>query len=170
MTGRRLFWDRRGSAAVEMAIIAPMLVLLMFSSVEMGNYFLNQHIVAKAVRDGARYAARLPMTNYSCSTVSGTAEADIQNVTRTGTVDGSGTGRLGYWQAQEAGTDTVTVTVDCDTSGTYSGIYDGLAMGGVPRVTVSADVPYPSLFGLFGLLTSRTFKLRASSQIPVMGT
>ena len=31
---------------------------LMFGAVELGNYFLNEHSLVKAVRDGARYAAR----------------------------------------------------------------------------------------------------------------
>ena len=60
---------------------------------------------------------------------------DTQNVTRTNTVNGSGTPRLGGWTQNS----TVTVTLRCDTSGTYVSFYQGL--GGVPVVTVTAVVP-----------------------------
>ena len=60
--------DRSATAAVEMALVAPLLILLMFASVDAGNYFLSEHVVDKAVRDAARYAARLPFTDFDCST------------------------------------------------------------------------------------------------------
>lgn len=166
----RISRDVRGSAGAEMALVAPMLVFLMFGSAEMGNFFLDQHIVTKAVRDGARYAARLPVSNYSCSAASGAAETKIRNVTRTGTDSGTlATGenaRLGYWADTMDGNQTITISVTCDT--TYAGIYTGLT-GGVRIVTVSAAVPYPSLFGLFGLRSDHAYKLNASSQAAVMG-
>ena len=36
--------------------------------VEIGNYFLDEHILVKAVRDGARFAARQNFSNYSACT------------------------------------------------------------------------------------------------------
>ena len=64
--------DRCGAAAAEMALVAPMLITLMFGSFELGNYFLSEHALAKAVRDGARYATRIAVTNYSCPSGSAT--------------------------------------------------------------------------------------------------
>src|SRR5436190_1625070 len=90
--------DRSGSAAVEMALALPLLLALMFGSFELGNYFLSEHVVQKSVRDAARYAARLSMTNYDCSsaTVATAAQQQIRNVARTG--DPSGTSaRLRNW-------------------------------------------------------------------------
>ena len=46
-----------GAAAAEMALVLPILIALMFGSFELGNYFLNQHVVTKAVRDGLRFEA-----------------------------------------------------------------------------------------------------------------
>lgn len=161
--------DRRGSAAAEMALVLPLLTILLFGSAELGNYFLNEHAVVKAVRDGARYASRLPMTDYPSCTPSSGADTRIRNVTRTGSTAGGANGnRLAYWQDVMGGTQTITVSAACDTSGTYTGIYDGLAMG-VPVVTVSASVPYQSLFGIFGLFNNTTFHLNASSEAAVMG-
>jgi len=174
MTLRRNLCDRRGAAAAEMALVVPLLTMLLFGSAELGNYFLNEHAVVKAVRDGARYAARLPMTDYAgCSATPAAPAAatvtKIRNITRTGSFTGAtGGNRLAYWEEVMGGTDTIAVIAVCDTSGTYTGIYDGLTMG-VPVVTVSASVPYQSLFGFFGLFNDTTFHLNASSEAAVMG-
>lgn len=159
---------KSGAAAAEMALILPLLITILFGSAEMGNYFMQEHALAKSVRDGARYASRLPMTDYASCTASPTAAAKIRNVTRTGSSDGTGTGRLGYWTEVMGGNQTIQITVACNTSGTYTGIYSGLALG-APVVTVSASVPYPTLFGMFGMVSTGTFKLNASSQSAVMG-
>ena len=159
--------DRRGAAAAEMALVLPLLILILFGSMEMGNYFLNEHVVAKSVRDGARYAGRLPMTDYPGCLASPGAVTKIKNVTRTGTLAG-GMSRLPYWTDTMGGNPTITVSVACNTSGTYTGIYSGLALG-APVVTVAATVPYPSLFSIFGLFNSGSFSLNARSQAAVMG-
>jgi Flp pilus assembly protein TadG len=161
--------DCRGAAAAEMALVLPLLTILLFGSAELGNYFLNEHAVVKAVRDGARYASRLPMTDYPSCTPSSDAVTRIRNVTRTGSTAGASAGnRLAYWEDTMAGSPTIFVEAVCDTSGTYTGIYDGLAMG-VPQVTVRASVPYQSLFGIFGLFNNNSFHLNARSEAAVMG-
>lgn len=153
--------DRRASAAAEMALIMPLLFILMFGSFELGNFFYDEHIVVKAVRDGARFAGRQSFTDYAgCSPSSGMID-NVRNVTRTGQLFAGGTPRLGFWSDPA----TVTVTVTC--SGGYGGIYNGLSMG-APVVTVAAAVPYPSLFGSLGIDTTG-FTLNAQSQAAVMG-
>lgn len=161
--------DRRGAAAAELALILPLLIVLLFGGAEMGNYFLNQHVVEKAVRDGARYASRLPMSDYAGCAPTAAAQTKIRNVTRTSSVAGGTNGaRLAYWQEVMGGNQTVNVSVNCNTSGTYSGIYHDLAMG-APVVQVRATVPYPPLFGMFGLINNSSFNLNATSQAAVMG-
>lgn len=161
----RLASDRTGAAAAEMALSLPLLVILLFGSFELGYYFLSEHVVQKAVRDAARYASRLPMVNYpSCDPVNGVtagARLQIQKLARTG--DPAGTvARLQGWTQ-----DTMTtVTMSCDTSGTYAGMY--VAQTNVPIVTVSAAVPYPSLFGTVGL-PDPGLTLNARSQSAVFG-
>jgi Flp pilus assembly protein TadG len=152
-----------------MALVLPLLTILLFGTAELGNFFLNEHAVMKAVRDGARYASRLPMSDFPSCTPTSAAEAKIRNVTRTGSISGTTAGnRLAYWEDTMGGSPTIVVTSTCDTSGTYTGIYEGLAMG-VPVVTVQATVPYRSLFGIFGLFNNTTFNLNARSQAAVMG-
>ena len=43
----RLRHCHSGAAAVEMALVAPLLLALLFGSVELGKYFLDQHVVVK---------------------------------------------------------------------------------------------------------------------------
>ena len=163
-TPRRLWRDRRGTAAAEMALVTPLLMVLMFGSFELGNYFLDSHVVAKAVRDGARFAGRQSFPDMPCGAASA-VEADIKDIVRKGsTVDSDTTAppRLWYWTNPA----TITVTTTCDSSGTYSaaGIYTGVT-GGARRVTVSAAVPYDSLFGIVGFETT----INAVSRSAVMG-
>ncbi|MET0656800.1 MAG: TadE/TadG family type IV pilus assembly protein [Steroidobacteraceae bacterium] len=47
----------RGLATVEFAICAPLLLLLMFATAELGRLFFQYNTLTKAVRDGARYVA-----------------------------------------------------------------------------------------------------------------
>jgi Flp pilus assembly protein TadG len=160
--------DCKGTAAVEMALVLPFLVFLMFGSVDLGNYFLSEHVVDKSVRDAARYAARLSFANFDCSSNSMTDPSTVQKLARTG--DPAGTvARLPGWTNDSM----TTVSVDCDTDTTHSyvngGIYADFPNGGeAPTVTVSAQVPYHSLFGLIGI-GSLTLNLNAQSQAAVIG-
>lgn len=142
--------NRSGAAAAEMALVLPLLLTLLFGSVEMGRYFLDSHIVAKAVRDGARYAGRQPFLEMPCGGPAAD-ETDIKDLVRTGTTTDGAPSRLGYWTNPA----TITVTITCDSTAAYttSGIYTN-ATGGARRVTVTAAVPYVTLFGFtLGSLT-----------------
>ena len=160
----RLLRDRSGAAAAEMAMVAPLLMFLMLGAMELGHYFYSQHVVVKAVRDGARYASRHDFSNYTCpsTTIGGTVVADTQNVTRTNQVASGGTPRLAAWTQNNS----VTVTMRCDTSGAYGSFYSGLA--GVPVVMVRAVVPYSSLFSVIGF-NSVGLQMQAESEAAVMG-
>jgi Flp pilus assembly protein TadG len=166
---------RSGSAAAETAMVAPLLIGLLFGSVELGHYFWHEHIVVKAVRDGARFAARQQISNFVTSTSGclsapgGVVGTQTKNLVRTGTVASGGSPRISYWT--NAGTIDVTVTCSASVGGqNMTGIYNGMnyagAAVGAPVVTVTALVPYTTLFGMtFG----STYKLRASQQAVVTG-
>lgn len=160
----RLIACNRGAAAVEMALVTPLVMVLMFGSFEVGNYFLQEHVLSKAVRDGARYAARRSFEEYPSCAPSANVERETRNVTRTGIVADGGTPRIVNWTDAA----TIVVSASCDTTGTYTGIYKDVAIG-APKVTVSATIVYRSLFGMFGLISSDTFTLRSQSQAAVMG-
>ena len=146
-----------------MALSLPILITLLLGSFELGNYFMTEHKVVKAVRDGARYAARRPLDDdYPDCAPSSSLIDDTRNVTRTGSVAG-GTPVVGTWTDPAS----ITITVDCDEGGTYSGIYATSPIG-TPVVTVTASVPYASILGQLGL-ADPSVRLRAQSEAAVTG-
>jgi Flp pilus assembly protein TadG len=164
--------DTTASSAAEMALVFPILVTLLFGAVEVGNYFLSEHVVEKAVRDAARYAGRLPIADFDCptSSVATAAEQQIQHIARYGDPDETDPtkARLPGWTDD----DMATVTLTCDTDTTHSYVNNGLYVDfadGVPVITVSAVVPYPTLFGTLGL-GAPTVNLNSTQQAAVFGS
>jgi Flp pilus assembly protein TadG len=166
----QLLRDRTGAAAAEMALVIPILLVLTFGAIDLGNYFLSEHVVDKAVRDASRYAARLPLSDYaSCSVPSGgSAEQETQRVARFGDPTGTGNQRLAGWTADNM----TVVTIECDdgssgneyaTGGIYTDFPDG-----APVVRVVSTVPYHALFGMIGF-GSMSFTLQAQSEAAVIG-
>jgi Flp pilus assembly protein TadG len=157
---RRLVADRTGAAAAEMALVVPIFVALIFGTFELGHFFMSEHIVQKSVRDAARYAARLPITSYpGCTSVDTAAATSIQNVAQTGDPDGDSNNDGQPDQRLQGWTDDAmtTISVACNNTGTYKGIYEDFPAG-APVVTVVASVPYPTMFAKLGLGTATADK------------
>jgi TadE-like protein len=174
-----LIKSENGAAGVEMALMLPLLLILMFAPFELSNYFWTEHKVVKGVRDGARYAARLNFSNYKCPDPDAPGDLGIENmdpllatqikeVTRTGQVSG-GPATIANWV-----NDDVTIVVSCPNEAldgsedavVNTGIYHGL--DNAPRVRVSTTVTYRSLFQTLGFDTT-DITVSASSQAAVMG-
>ena len=163
--------SERGTAGAEMALILPVLFALIFTLAEAGNYMWTEHKVVKGVRDGARYAARLSFSNYDCPASAGATQllpngaerTAIQNMTRTGRVDGQAQAKVPGWQNGQ-----VNVFYDCNAS-YASGLYEGAA--GAQRVTVTTVVPYGPKVSLLGLLGFDVVNVhvRAQAQAAVGG-
>lgn len=179
----RLLESRDGTAAAEMALVTPLLLLLLTGSVELGNYFMDEHILTKAVRDGARYAARQNFSSYTgCNgtaanvptpNVTGSVNENTKTIVRKGSLDSNDADLLPKW------TDTSTVfsvTMTCSTvagsSGTtMAGIYIGNVTGTAnvaPAVLVTAKLPYRPVLASFGFSGNGLF-LNASQQAAVTG-
>lgn len=164
----------RASAAAEMAMVIPLLLAIMLGSMELGNYFYNQHTLVKSVRDAARFAARQRMSNYTACTGSPQQAVidDIKMVARKGHLDSTANDLLPNWA-----TATFTVTMDCKANLTDVGTGNNLALGGIyanvtngaPAVLVGASLPYRSLTGgIFGFKTAG-ISLNANQKAAVMG-
>lgn len=173
--------DTRGSSAAEMALVTPLLLAVLFGSVELGNLFMDEHVLEKQLRDGARFASRLEINSaYSCP---GTVFQDpnatdkIINVTKNAAVTGSGNPRwTNYWTRTCPGqAQTVTVSIRCvdkdqiDTDDTgNTGIYTGLAGTTIPVVKVSGAVKYRSVLASLGFDAANVC-LYADSEAAVQG-
>jgi Flp pilus assembly protein TadG len=82
----------RGIATIEFAICAPVLLLLMLSTAEVGRILYQYNTLSKAVRDGARYA----VVNASVGTtrivnITTTTRDQTRNLVVTGNTAGTGT-------------------------------------------------------------------------------
>ncbi len=171
MSALKLLRSGRGAAAAEMALVTPLLLLILAGSVEIGNYFYNEHILAKAVRDGARYAARQNFTYYGCSGApGGSVVAETRALVKTSLLSGA-SNRLPFWNDA-----TITLSTSCATTATdassstqnMTGIYRGKASG-APVVTVAAVVPYTPVIGAALGLSWNGLALNASEQAAVTG-
>jgi hypothetical protein len=164
----------RGAAAAEMALVTPLLLGILFGSVELGNYFYDEHKLVKAVRDGARYAARQRFANFNGCTGSppATVVSETRTIVRKGTLDSTSSDLLPNWD--DAST-SFSVTMSClptlsDGGNTMapSGIYAGMTSG-APSVTVTARLPYRPLIGsAFGFSGAGAF-LNATQHAAVGG-
>lgn len=165
MTLRAFLSDPTGASAAELALMLPLLLVLLFAGVEGGHFIWTQHKLTEAVRDGARYAARLPVESYCVAgapvTSAGTI-ADIKRVTRTGQLATGGVVAVPGWSDAQVDVD-IACAAFVDT-----GIYHDLDTAG-PIVTVRAhSVAYPSLFGGLGVFDP-TITMTARSSAPVIG-
>lgn len=152
--------NQSGAAAVEMALILPAALALLFVTFDGAYYMLCEQRVVKGVRNAARYAARLDLSNYACpgGTFSGNTAA-VQNLARTGTLTG-GNATIPGWQNSD-----VQVSVAC--SAGRGGIYEASG-GNAPVVRVSTKVAYPSLMGTMGFTDQPVF-IAATAESPVAG-
>ena len=114
---------RRGAAAVELAILSPLLVFLGVAAVDFGRVFYDASIVANCARNGALYASDpLAASISSYSSLQAAALADATNLSPTPTVS-STTG------TDSSGNSYVEVSV----SYTFKTIF---TYPGVPKTTV----------------------------------
>lgn len=172
MTAPSFLSSQRGSAAAEMALVAPLLLVILIGSVELGSYFYNEHILEKAVRDGARYAGRQNFSYYSaCSGApTGTVVAETRALVRTSLLAG-GADRFPDVQDGDITLDTSCATTATDMSSStqnMTGIYRGRASG-APIVTVTAIVDYEPVIGAPFGFSGAGIKLNASEEAAVMG-
>jgi hypothetical protein len=157
-----------------MALVLPLLLVLMFSAFELGNYFRDWHTLSKGVRDGARFAARHDFGDFNCDTDPGTVADDVitatEEVVRTGVAGGTGN-LLPNWDSADFDLSvacTSTVASDADEEGEeLAGIYRGSASG-APVVTLTVRLPYRGLLGQFGW-SGEGLNIASSEQAAVMG-
>ena len=79
-------WGDRGAAAVEFAVLIPLLMVIVFGIIEFGFIWLQSHYIANAAREGARVAA----TGQDQSQIQKAVKEYLKGVYADARVDGTG--------------------------------------------------------------------------------
>lgn len=122
----------RGAAAVEFALLAPVLLILLFGMTELARALVQANAIEKGLRAGAALASRAALP------LSADDEERIRNLVETGTADGSGAPLAEGWLDEDARV-TITPLADFHSEGVD-----------VPRVRITATVPFAPLMPGFG--------------------
>lgn len=134
--------DSSGVAFLEFTIMFPFLLALALGVFEFGRALQHHHLINKAMRDAARYLARVPATCTAAGTGNGTVadayKTNARNLALTGTVSG-GTPVLSYW----TNVNSIAINVDCVDRTSQTPAYRGPDF--IPVMRVTATVPYADL-------------------------
>lgn len=71
---------RRGAAAVEAALVLPMVITFLFGILEYGRYVMMLQILTNAAREGARYAVEHTNPVTIAGVTTGNATSDVTTV------------------------------------------------------------------------------------------
>lgn len=152
---KRLGRESEGIAAVEFVLVLPVLVLMLFGTIEFGRFLVDYQLANKSVRDSIRYLSRVRDDAIAAQCPGGgqlwpspapaPTVTNAVNLAMTGSIANPGPGDylLGYWDDGQ----TIRVWVDCTDNGAdqFSGAFEGTAY--IPRLTMEAKVSFPSGFG-----------------------
>lgn len=144
---KQLAKTENGSAAVEFAILLPLLIALTAGCIEFGKALWEQQLLEKGARDAARFASRYPDLTASPGTICpSNSSANVatvtdvaQNLVLYADPCGSGTPLISNMTPNEIS--ITSTTFDTNTTPDVTG----------PLVTVTISVPYAQI-GLLGLL------------------
>jgi hypothetical protein len=142
MTNRRRQSRERGAAAVELALIAPLLFTILFGIVEFGWTFSQ----VLDVRHGAREGARLAAVNYRPADETGSAQTDQLVATICGRVDDPDVTRVSLSFETSGATgagDTAVIHVERDLE-QLSGFFDPMLKGISPDSEVTFRLEQPA--------------------------
>jgi Flp pilus assembly protein TadG len=145
---------QRGVATIEFAICAPVLLLLMLATAEVGRMLIQYNTLSKAVRDGARYTAR-DAANGTTGTVliTNTVRNNTRNLVVTGTMAGTGTPLLpGLTVATVTVTDAGGGFIAVSATYTYQPLLGAALPTFGPRGAISTNVPLTATVVMRALL------------------
>jgi Flp pilus assembly protein TadG len=144
-----MFKSEKGASAVEFAIIAPLLFVLLFGIIEFGAVLYNQAVITNASREAARYAATF-YTNPANATAERPDCADIKNYVATYV----NAHMLNFTSSTPFGTDNVSCPNPDDSPQFYDDLSpEGKLAGYVDTIRVEYPYGFLVLGNLIGLLT-----------------
>jgi Flp pilus assembly protein TadG len=141
--------SEKGAAAVEFAIIAPLLFVLLFGIIEFGAVLYNQAVITNASREAARYAATF-YTNPANDTARRPTCAELQNYVATYV----NAYMLSFTSSTPFGPDNVTCPNDDNLPYYYdNSSAEGILAGYVDRIIVEYTYGFLVFGNLIELLT-----------------
>ena len=147
----RVLRARRGVAAVEFALLFPITIIAGFGLLEIARMIIQTNTVTKGLRAGALYAA------HASFPLSATTLQNVDNIARTGTLDGTGAFLVDTWSDASAALTVTTSTVTIDGES-------------VPVVNMSASVPFDNMVpGLESIIGLGTLTITAEHQQVYIG-
>ena len=83
---RHLLCDTRGTTAAEFALVLPLMMILLFGTIDVGSYAWSLSRAEKATQTGARWAVATDMIDsglysYSFATSAGVPQGTVVNAT-----------------------------------------------------------------------------------------
>ncbi|RKZ62233.1 MAG: hypothetical protein DRQ44_11155 [Gammaproteobacteria bacterium] len=100
---------QRGIAAIEFAIVVPVMLFLMLATAEFGRVFYHYNTLTKAVQTGARYASKPLMTTNELTNLDAGFKQKIQNFVVYGNENGGGAAVLNGFAASST---NVSISTD----------------------------------------------------------
>lgn len=146
--------EQRGLAMIEFLLVAPIILLLMVATAELGRGFLFYNALTKSVRDSARYAAEVATTAGGTTgviSINAAQQTAVKNLTVYGqTTNGSSAILPGLTPANVTVSGSTTGVVDVTATYNYQSIYSRIPMFGfgpdiVPSFTFVAHVTMRAL-------------------------
>jgi Flp pilus assembly protein TadG len=138
---------RRGAAAVEAALVLPVVCMFLFGVLEYGRYVMTMQMLTNAAREGARYAMIHPQPVTVAGTTYGNANSDVTSVINTAMA------------GQSLGSQTISIYLS-DTLGNNIGTWTNAQAGQSICVQISGNY-VPVIWKLLQLSSSFSVSVKA---------
>ncbi len=157
----RLWHCRRGAAAVEFGLAAPLFIVLSVGTLEFGYYLHQADTLEKSLRAGAMYAARTGVSD-ALSGYSSSTKTKIENMVKTGDTAGSGNLLLAGWNGCSNCLDISVINRTVTENSTDAN---------VNVIKLKATVPYvPVVPGALGLVGFGNLRMQLSHEQAFIGS
>lgn len=139
--------NQQGLAAVEFAIVVPVMLFLMLTTAEFGRVFYQYNTLTKAVQTGARYASRPLLKTSELTNIDAAFKQRIQNFVVYGNENGGSTPVLDGFTATSSNVTISTsaadktITIQAEYNYVFS-VLDDIQLFGfsLPTLTLKASV------------------------------
>lgn len=138
---------QQGIAAIEFAIVVPVMLFLMMATAEFGRVFYHYNTLTKAVQTGARYASKPLLSTSELTNIDAAFKQKIQNFVVYGNENGGGAAVLNGFAASNTNVSISsnvadkTITIEAQYNYNFSVLGDLPFIGfTLPTLTLKSSV------------------------------